>query len=90
MATIESPRSPTSGTKAMIHAVVVVPMLEPMITLMACVRLRRPDETNPTAMTVMIEEDCTMIVEMQPVITPARRCVVARDMNFLSPRPLTA
>ena len=65
-------------------------MFEPMMTLIACVRLSSPDETNPTAITVMIDEDCTITVETSPVPTPARRCVVASDMNFRSPEPLMA
>ena len=60
------------------------------MTFIAWVRSRSPDDTNPTAITVMIELDCTMIVDTQPVATPARRCVVASAMNRLSPRPLTA
>ena len=65
-------------------------MLEPMMTLIACVRFMSPEETNPTTITVMIEEDCTIIVETIPVPTPAMRCVVARDMNLRRPEPLTA
>ena len=88
--TTKSPSIFTSGAKAISQAVVVVPMFEPMITLIACVRFMSPDETKPTAITVMIDEDCTIIVETSPVPTPARRCVVASDMNFRSPEPLTA
>ena len=65
-------------------------MFEPMMTLIAWVRFMRPEETKPTAITVMIEDDCTIIVVTRPVPTPARRCVVASDMNFRSPEPLTA
>ena len=74
----------------MSHAVAVVPMFEPMMTLIAWVRFMSPDETNPTTITVMIDEDCTITVETTPVPTPASRCVVASDMNFRSPEPLTA
>ena len=87
---MKSPSIFTSGAKAISHAVVVVPMFEPMMTLIACVRFMRPDETKPTAITVMIDEDCTIAVETSPVATPASRCVVASDMNFRSPEPLTA
>ena len=80
----------TSGAKAMSHAVAVVPMFEPMITLIACVRFRRPEDTNPTTITVMIDDDWTITVETMPVPTPAKRCVVASDMNRLRPDPLTA
>ena len=71
----------------MIHPVTVVPIFDPIITLIACVRFIKPDETNPTAITVMIELDCTIIVENIPVATPAKRLVVIPDMNFLSPAP---
>ena len=65
-------------------------MFEPMMTLIACDRFMRPDETNPTTMTVMIDDDWTITVVITPVPTPARRCEVARDMNRLRPDPLTA
>ena len=73
----------------MIHAVAVVPMLEPMMTLIACGSVMKPDVTNPTTMTVMIDDDWTIIVETTPVPIPARRCVVASDMNLRRPDPLT-
>ena len=38
------------------QAVTVVPMLAPMITLMACFRLIRPEFTKPTTITVAAEE----------------------------------
>ena len=65
-------------------------MLDPMMTFIACVRSRSPDDTKPTAITVMIELDWTMIVETHPVATPARRWVVANAMKRLKPLPLTA
>ena len=43
----------------------------------------RPDETNPTAMIVMIEDDWTIMVVITPVPTPARRCVVAFSCDVL-------
>ncbi len=42
-----------------------------MMTLIAWMRFMSPEETKPTAITVMIEEDCTIIVEMRPVPTAA-------------------
>ena len=39
-----------------IHAVTVVPIFAPIITLMACVRDIRPELTKPTTMTVVAEE----------------------------------
>ena len=40
--------------------------------------------------TEMIDDDCTRMVEMIPVPTPAMRCVVASAMNRRSSRPATA
>ena len=40
-----------------IQAVTVVPTLAPMMTLMACRRVMRPELTKPTTMTVVAEED---------------------------------
>ena len=90
MRTTHRPSIFTSGANAINHAVAVVPMFEPMMTFTACVRFMSPDETNPTTMTVMMEDDWTIIVETMPVPTPASRCVVAKDMNLLNPDPLTA
>ena len=41
----------------MIQAVSVVPMLAPMITEMACVRVSRPALTNETVITVVAVDD---------------------------------
>ena len=79
-----------SGANATIHTVAVVPTFAPIITLIACVRVMSPDDTNPTSMTVMIDDDCTSTVETMPVPTPATRCVVASAMNRRSSRPATA
>ena len=38
------------------HAVTVVPTLAPMMTLMACLSVRRPELTKPTTMTVVADE----------------------------------
>ena len=88
-----SPTRPSicgSGANATIHTVAVVPTFAPMITLIACWSDISPDETNPTSMTVMMEDDCTRMVETMPVPTPAARCVVAKAMNLRSSRPATA
>lgn len=74
----------------MIHTVAVVPMFAPMSTLIACGRVMSAVETNPTSMTVMIELDCTSIVEKMPVPTPTRRWLVACVMNLRSPPPAVA
>ena len=39
-----------------IQAVTVVPMFAPMITLMACFKVIRPEFTKPTTITVVAEE----------------------------------
>ena len=40
-----------------IQAVIVVPMLVPMMTLTVCPRSMMPELTSPTSMTVIAEED---------------------------------
>ena len=40
-----------------IHAVRVVPILEPMMTPMVCPNSMTPELTRPTSITVMAEED---------------------------------
>ena len=57
----------------MIQTVAVVPMFAPIKTENACGSVIRAVETKPTSMTVMIEEDCTRIVEKMPVPTPTMR-----------------
>ena len=61
-----------------IHAVTVVPILAPMITLMACFRLMRPELTKPTTITVVAEEDWITPVTARPVSSPAILPVVRR------------
>ena len=61
-----------------------------MRTANACGSVMSAVETNPTSMTVMIDDDCTSTVDTMPVPTPLIRCVVASDMNFRNPCPLTA
>ena len=62
----------------MIHAVNVVPMLAPMMTLMACPRVSRPADTNDTVITVVADDDCTAQVTAVPVNIPIKRLVVMR------------
>ena len=45
---------------------------------------------SSSIITVMIEEDWTMIVETMPLKTPTMRCFVAFAMNFRSPPPAVA
>ena len=49
-----SPLMPDSDSS---HAVTVVPMFAPIMTGMDCLRLRRPELTKPTTMTVVAEDD---------------------------------
>ena len=62
----------------MIHAVSVVPMLAPMMTLMAWPSVNRPADTNETVITVVADDDCTAHVTPVPVNMPAKRLVVMR------------
>lgn len=59
-----------------IHAVSVVPMLAPMITDMACVKVSSPAFTNDTVITVVADDDCTDTVMNMPVSIPVKRFVV--------------
>ena len=49
-----SPLMPDSDSS---HAVTVVPMFAPIMTGMDCFRLRSPELTKPTTMTVVAEDD---------------------------------
>ena len=69
-----------------IHAVIVVPMLAPMITPMACVSVSSPAFTKLTTMTVVADDDCIMEVMPRPVITPLNGFDVIADRN---PRSLS-
>ncbi len=60
----------------MIQALSVVPMLAPMITEMACERVRRAALTNDTVITVVAADDWTATQTAIPVITPVMRLVV--------------
>ena len=60
----------------MIQAVRVVPILAPMMTDMACAKVRRPALTNDTVITVVAVEDCTAAVMSVPERMPVRRLVV--------------
>jgi hypothetical protein len=50
-----------------IQAVTVVPMAAPMLTPIACLRVRRPAFTKDTTMTVVAEEDWIIAVMPNPV-----------------------
>ena len=59
-----------------IHAVTVVPMLAPIITDIACVKVRRPAFTKLTVITVVAVDDWTAAVTNAPVSNPVNRFVV--------------
>ena len=71
----------------MIQIVAVVPMFAPISTANACGSVIKAVETKPTSITVMMDDDCTMIVEIMPVPTPTIRWLVAWDMNLRNPPP---
>ena len=56
--------------KATIWAVIVVPMLAPMMTPMDCARDMSPAEMKPTTSTVVTEEDWITAVTSAPVPRP--------------------
>ena len=69
-ATPPRPRNWGFGANAMIQTVAVVPMFAPIRTENACGSVISAIETKPTSITVMMLEDCTIIVETMPVPTP--------------------
>ena len=60
----------------MIQALMVVPILAPMIMEIACARVRRAALTNDTVITVVAADDWTATVTSAPVSTPEKRLVV--------------
>ena len=62
-----------------IHAVRVVPILEPMITPIVCPSSMIPEFTRPTSMTVIAEEDWMAIV----IPAPKRRLLMGLLVIFL-------
>ena len=69
--------SPLTPLRLKIQAVTVVPTLAPMITLMACSRVIRPELTKPTTITVVAEELWMMPVTTRPVRKPSALLVVS-------------
>ena len=61
----------------MIHAVTVVPIWAPIITLIACNKVSNPALTNDTVIRVVAVELCTAAVTKIPVRIPVKRLVVA-------------
>ena len=66
----------------MIQAVTVVPILAPIITEMACAKVRSPAFTKLTVITVVAVEDCTAAVINAPVSNPVNRLVVMAPRIF--------
>ena len=70
--------APTLMPSRIIQEVMVVPILAPMITAMAPAKVRRPELTKPTTMTVVAVEDWTAAVTAAPVTMPWNRLPVIR------------
>ncbi len=58
------------------HAVTVVPILAPIITVIDCNKVSNPAFTKLTTITVVADEDCMSAVMKTPVRTPAKRFLV--------------
>ncbi len=69
---------------------IVVPMLAPMITPIACVSFMTPLLTNPTTMTVVIELDWTTQVTMTPTSSAKKRLPVTAPIIRRRLLPATA
>ncbi len=70
--------------KAMIWAVMVVPMFAPKMMETDCERLIKPADTNPTSNTVVTDEDWMIAVVTVPVSTPKKRFLdKAARINFI-------
>ena len=67
------PMSTLKPSAEMSHAVTVVPMLAPMMTLIDWLRVSSPALTKLTTMTVVADDDWTRAVMSTPVSTPATR-----------------
>ena len=59
-----------------IQALIVVPILAPIMMEMAWERVRRAAFTKDTVITVVAADDCTATVTRAPVSTPEKRLVV--------------
>ena len=62
--------SPCRPVRLSSHAVIVVPMLAPMIMPVACVSFMIPELTKPTTITVVAEDDWITAVTPAPSRTP--------------------
>ena len=73
--------SDSTPIRVRIHAVIVVPILEPMITAMLLPMDIMPELTRPTSITVTAEEDWIAAVTPIPKISPINRL----EVSFLRP-----
>ena len=72
----------TCALPIFINAVIVVPILAPIITEAACVSVISPTFTKPTIITVVADELVTIAVTAAPVPTPKKRFLVAFDISL--------
>ena len=79
--------SALNPSQATNQAVTVVPMLAPIITPIACTKVRRPAFTKLTTITVVADEDWMMAVIPRPVITRLKglEVMAERKPRSLSP-----
>ena len=73
--------NPPMSARAEMKAVIVVPMLAPMIIDAACVRVIRPILTKPTTITVVADELWIIAVIAVPVPMPTYLFFVALPMR---------
>ena len=79
------------------HAVIVVPILAPMITPTACTSVIRPAFTKPTTITVVAELLCIIAVTPAPTRIPisrfrvrnSSRCFILSPADFCRPSAMT-
>ena len=71
----------------MIQALMVVPILAPIMMEMACANVKRAALTKETVMTVVAAEDWTATVTRAPVRIPEKRLVVMAPSKWRSCGP---
>ena len=76
--------SPFSPDKLNSHAVTVVPKFAPMMTPTALESFIIPELTNPTTMTVVVDEDCIKAVTNVPTKKPLNVLLVIFSRSFSS------
>ena len=88
--------SPCMPVRLSIQAVMVVPMLAPIMTGVAWYSCMTPELTKPTIVTVVAEDDCIIAVTPAPNSTPLSRLLVSFSSidarrppdSFSSPWPI--